>query len=636
MNVIEVIPIARTLGVETLSYFTALDIPPGALVKVPVRKKKVNAIVVASHPVGDLKSYLKTADFSMRKVDELSSVSFLSPEFMKAVQKVSEYYAAPIGSVLTHMVATPLFQFAEKYHAAQGNFPKTDTSTSRSKAEHFVVQSDDADRGSHHRSLIRQEFARKKSVMILVPTVEDGRYVHSLIEKGIEEYTVFIHGGLGKKELTSALTKITTEKHPIVLIVTGAFLGVPRADISSIIVERENGRGYRTQKRPFIDYRAAAEFFAQALNARIYMSDILLRTETLERFERSEFVESPPFKWRSLSTAQDTIVDMRPAEGAKNNFKILSDLAEETILANRTNSEHMIIYAVRRGVAPMTICGDCQNVVTCSTCSSPVVLHEQKNTAATPFFLCHRCGERRNAEETCIVCGSWKLGTVGIGIDLVAKKLRDKFSDIKIFMIDADSTKTEKAVKETLNEWKSSPGSVLLGTDMMLGYIHEPVHNVLVVSLDSLFSLPDFRIQEKIMYTLTKLRTLATQLFIIQTRKPDEKVLSYALKGNLADFHRQHIAERKQFNYPPFAVLIKITLEGKKDTIVREMESLQQFLAPHDIEVFPAFTHTIRGNSVLHGLIRIPRSEWPSPEIVTKLQSLPPYVMLKVDPESLL
>lgn len=636
MNVIEVIPIARTIGTETLSYFTGEDIPLGALVKVPLRKKKINGIVVASHTVSDIKSQVKTADFSMRKIEELTSTSFLSPEFMRAVQKTAAYFAAPIGSILTQTVASNLFSYPDKL------VPKLPTPSVYTPMERFVVQGDDLERSSHHKSLIRQEFARKRSVVILVPTVEDGNYMHKLIEKGIEEYTVFLHSGISKKGLKETLHKIQNETHPMVIFVTGPFLALPRPDIATIIIERENAKGYRTPKRPYIDYRIFAEFLAKESNSHLYVGDILLRTETLERQSHGDFVESPPFKWRSLSTAEDTLVDMRPdrnADKASQKFQIFSPLAEEIIHKNRSQSEHMAIYATRRGVAPMTVCGDCQNIVTCRKCSSPVVLHEPKAKASgesLPFFLCHRCGDRRGADETCSVCDSWKLGTVGIGIDLIAKKLRDKFSDIKLYIVDADATKTEKEIRETIAKWRAAPGSILLGTDMMLSYLHEPIHNVLVVSLDSLFSLPDFRIQEKIVYTLTKLRTLASRTFVLQTRKAQEKILEYAMKGNLADFHRHHVAERKQFNYPPFAVLIKITLEGNRDQIVKEMESLQSFLAPHDIEVFPAFTHTVKGNFVLHGLIRIPRNEWPNEELVTKLQSLPPYVALRVDPESLL
>lgn len=168
---------------------------------------------------------------------------------------------------------------------------------------------------------------------------------------------------------------------------------------------------------------------------------------------------------------------------------------------------------------------------------------------------------------------------------------------------------------------------------MALSYMHEPVHNVLIASMDSLLSLPDFRIHEKILYTITRMRSLASQAIVLQTRSPEEKVFVHALKGNLIDFYREHIEERKQFNYPPFSTLIKITLTGKKDAVVKEMQHVQTILAPHEIDVFPAFTHTVRGLSVIHGLIRVNKLD---KELSTTLAHLPQHIVIKIDPESLL
>ena len=59
---------------------------------------------------------------------------------------------------------------------------------------------------------------------------------------------------------------------------------------------------------------------------------------------------------------------------------------------------------------------------------------------------------------------------------------------------------------------------------MAMQNYNDKVDHVAVVSLDSLFSLPDFRIQEKIMYTMIRLRTQAMRSFMVQTRKAEEKI----------------------------------------------------------------------------------------------------------------
>ena len=84
MNIIEVIPISKGIGRESLSYFTAEDISNGSIVEVPVRNKKVNALVVSQRKVEDMKSSIKTASFTYKKVSRIKSVPFFLPSFIEA------------------------------------------------------------------------------------------------------------------------------------------------------------------------------------------------------------------------------------------------------------------------------------------------------------------------------------------------------------------------------------------------------------------------------------------------------------------------------------------------------------------------------------------------------------------------
>ncbi|MDR3558088.1 MAG: hypothetical protein P4L61_01005, partial [Candidatus Pacebacteria bacterium] len=308
--------------------------------------------------------------------------------------------------------------------------------------------------------------------------------------------------------------------------------------------------------------------------------------------------------------------------------------AEALLQRTRDESAHMVVIAARKGLAPSTVCADCHTIVVCGTCGAPVVLHESGD--GSTYFLCHHCGERRSTEEYCKNCGSWKLATVGIGIDLARKKIADLFPGIKIFQLDSDSAPTPKKIKETIERFKDTPGSVLLGTEVLVNYLHDKVPYTAVVTLDSLLSLPDFRVSERIFYMLLKLRTLTERELVIQTRKPEEKTFEFAAKGNITDFIRHSLEERKQFHWPPYSTLIKLSIEGERGAIAEEMEKIKSFLAPVEVDVFPSFTAGARGNSLLHGIIRLTTGIWPNTELLSKLRSLPHSVSINVDPESLL
>lgn len=629
MKIIHVIPIAKGIGKETLSYFTSIDVIPGSIVEIPLRSKKISGLVVATTDAKDMKSEIKNADFTIKKIDSLTSIEYFTPAFFEAVRKTADHFAASTGSVLSALIPGEILKTIKARPALiQSNVPPVH--------EKYVIQGDDEDRVTHYRSLIRQEFAKKTSVYVCVPTIEDAKRAHTLLEKGIEKYAFLLHSTLTKKQLLDTWKKIQETNHPILIVGTGQFLCVPRADLHTIILEKENSRSYKMPARPYLDIRTFVEFFATTIKARLVMGDILLRTETLWREARGELIQTAPFKFRSLTTAEETLKDMRSYKSSNGGFKIFSEEVEELIKKTKEESHRMFILTTRRGIAPSTVCGDCQNIVMCTSCSAPVVLHKSKMSEDKNFFLCHRCGERRSTEEVCKTCGSWKLGTVGIGIDMIHEKIKDRFPDIKVFRIDADTTKTDKAIKDTVDKFTNSPGSVLIGTEMALLYLHEKIDNSAIISIDSLFSIPDFRIYERIFYMLLKMRNISTRHFILQTRNPEEKVLEYALKGNLIDFYRDQIDERKRFDYPPFSMMIKITLEGEKDQIVKEMDEIQTTLEPYVVEVFPAFTQTVRGKFVLHGLIKIDRTTWVDKELLARLKLLSPHVSVKIDPDSLL
>lgn len=628
MYIIEVIPISRAISIDTLSYFTSKDIPVGAIVDIPLRKKITQGIVVSSKNASDIKAEIKKAEFSLKKIDKIKANHFFSTEFIETAHDMARYHATSIGAILDSIVPDYILKNSLKLK----NDLKSELEIKKTKviSEKYLVQGDDDERFSTWKSLIRQEFARKKSLIFVLPTIEDTENTFKLLEKGVPGYAFMLHGSLTEKVIIETWNKIHDENHPIVIVMTAPFLSICRNDIETIILERESSRAYKLPRRPFTDIRQFIITFAIKNNLKLFCADNLLRIETLFQKDEGEYIEASPFKFRSLSTANDFLIDMKNDK----EFKIISNELSNLIENCKNKSESMILLATRRGLAPSTICGDCQYMVLCNTCSSPVVLHKNGDKS---FFMCHRCGERRSSAEYCKICNSWKLIPLGIGIDLVVEKIKEKFDDIEIFKIDSDSSRAVKnSAKNVVAKFKSRPGNILIGTEMMLQYLHDKVENSAIISLDSLLALPDFRIQEKILYNLIRIRALTTKNFLVQTRKTDEKVFEYGLKGNMSEFYKNTLEERKRFNYPPYSTLIKITLEGKKDTIVKEMEKVQTILDPYEVDIFPAFTNTVRGNYVLHGVIKVAQGSWPDDSLIDKIRELPPNVMVKVDPETLL
>ncbi|MCR4311098.1 MAG: hypothetical protein NUV54_00800 [Candidatus Taylorbacteria bacterium] len=630
MFLIEVIPIARGIGIDTLSYFSSARIDLGSLVSVPLRKKEVHALVVSVRDAQEVRAEIKSSSYSIRKVTEFKASFFLPEPFMKAVLASARFFATTPGSILSHVLPKSVLG-NEHVHSA----------SCREVAGHrffdrLVIQSDDAERFAQYRMCIREEFAKRQSVYFCVGTAEEAKRAVPLLSKGIEEYTLVLYGSLPKKKMAEVIEKVMTSKHPVLIIATAHFLSVCPANVSMVILENDSSRSFRVQSRPFIDMRVWAELFAKESELRFLVGGALLRTETLYRYKQGEFSELTPLTFRSLSPALSHIVDMRKAKKPGGSFEVLSDELVSLIEKTQSANQSLFLFASRRGLSPQTVCGDCGTSVVCHRCHAPVVLHKKRAGMEDNFFYCHGCGEKRSAEERCAYCQSWKLVPLGIGVELLDQEICKRFPSVKVFRLDKDTASTAQKAIKIVADFYNTPGSVLVGTEMAMSFLDAKIDNTAVASLDSLFSFPDFRIHERIVHLLLRIRSLTLTSCIVQTRLPEERVLEYALKGNLTDFYREELAERKAFNYPPFSVLIKISLAGTRVAVTKEMEKVSSHLAPYTVELFPAFTEERRGLFTMHGLIRLPKGSWPDEVLLDKLLALPPQFRVMVEPESLL
>ncbi|HVU06871.1 MAG TPA: hypothetical protein VHE10_03755 [Candidatus Paceibacterota bacterium] len=631
MRIIKAIPIARGIGADILSYWSPADAAPGTIIRVPLRKRTVGALVMSSEPAAESKSEIKSADFEIKKISRADPRAVMSPQFFKAVEETARYYAASVGSALFESVPAAILSDYEKIPEA-GEFKK------RSKPrESYVLQKSEDDRYGHYKSLVRERFAHKESVFMMLPSVEDIKNACSYFEKGIERYTYTFHSGLSKGETLKRWKAAVEDEHPIVIVATGAFLSIPRSDIGLIIVEHESSRNYKARSRPFLDHRFLAERYAREAGMDLIFGDSFLRVETLWREDEGagidQLVDYAPLAMRSLSTARDTLVDMKRYKNPDHDVRVISDELLDLIKKARAENSSIFIFAGRKGLAPQTVCSDCENVLTCGRCSAPLVLHGSDDRR---FFMCNRCGKKSDAHTKCRNCGSWRLKTLGIGTERLEEELSAALPDSKVMRLDKASAPTPKKAADIAERWYASPGSILIGTELALGYLDRPIDYCAVGTLDALFSIPDFRINEKIFSIILKLRAIANKHFLLQTRNPEAPVLSQGAKGNIIDFYREEIESRRQFSFPPFSTFIKVSHSGKKEDVLESMDKLKVALAGFQVDVFPAFIATVKEEYVMHALVKLPRKEWPQSELLERLRGLPPSYAVNVDPESIL
>ncbi len=632
MKILTVIPIARGIFKDELTYFTTQEVQRGAIVSVPVKNRLVDALVTEVKSATEVKLALRQGDFPLKKINRVRRPDFFLPQFLSAAQQAADYFAGPLGQTLKCLVPTEILSAGIGF--------KNELITEKRPAgglvgEKYVIQEPDDERLTYYKGLIREEFAKPASVFLCLPTITDIKKILDSLERGIADYTIVLHHALGRTTLLENWQRALDTTHPVLVIATPSFLSLPRSDLKTLIIDRENSSAYKSPNRPFLDYRKFAEWLSSETGARLILGDIVLRTETLYRKEQGFFQPKTPIKQHVFSEAEQMIVNLQQP-GAP--FRILSEELLSSMDAAGAKNEKFFLFVHRRGLQPLVICQDCGGTVLCKNCEATMSLHEvdqRGGRSEENLLVCHRCGQRRTAAINCETCGGWRLRGLGLGLDLVAKELSALRPTLKIFKLDGDKIKNEKQATLLIKKFLGTPGGVLLGTELALFYLREKIENAAVVAIDSMLALPDYRINERVFSLLIRLRALVNKRFLIQVRKTKSTLFESASRGSLIDFYRQEITERKEFGYPPFRLFIKVSLAGNKEEVLLALKELALKLAERDFDTFPALATTTNRHYQLNLVIRLGVNDWPEPKLLGILKSLPPKFIVTVDPDNL-
>jgi len=648
MYIVTVIPLYKGGQKEHLSYFSINDINIGSIVTVPVRKKEVDAIVINTEEARNLKSDLKNANYQLRKIIKVKGNSPFNKSFFVACQRMKKYLVSNTGLIIKNLLPTV---FIENISELKTSIEISNEEKDKIKHEKLIFQTNYSDRLAFYRTLIREAFAKKESIFICVPTRYDIDHFSNELAKGIEQYVFFFHSDLNKKILINKYNIVIKEPHPILIIGTGIFMSIPRHDIKTIILENESSDVYKQNIKPYIDIRSFAEILSSVQKIKLIFGDTLLRPETLQRHEDGEFGEISSPLYRLSQTENQIVVDMKNEvdEKGKKLFTTISKETKKMIDETLSLNKSVFLFSIRKGLAPITVCNDCNHTLLCPSCSTPIVLYGTKQISANKsttkrIFMCNKCGRKEKTEVSCPNCASWNLTPLGIGTDRIYEEIKKLYPKVKVIQIDKEVT-TDKEARIAITEFDKNPGSILIGTEMVFSYLQEEVYSSAIISLDGLFSIPSFNITQKIIHIIEKLNYITLNKIIIQTRIPENKILQYILNGNVLPLCREDLKERKDFGYPPFKRLIKITFQGKADETEKARNFIEKNLGDYEPQIFSAFTSKIKGQYITNTVIKIDPQIWPLPtkeEIIINnnlsqnLSQLPPSFLINIDPEDLL
>lgn len=643
MWIVEVVPIKRGLPKETLTYFSAEPVADGSVVSVPIRSKAVDAISVSCRDVRAEKAAIKSGAFSLKKIIKIKQGSPVPSYIFDAARLASQYYRSTRGTILNLLI--PDYSF---YGIFSHEAPEKDGETP--VPERLLFQAPLDERISFYRTYIRESFAKKESVTFVCPTISDCELFAESLSRGITDFVVIITSEVSSKKLAALLKKLATETHSFVIITTPSFATLMRPDTGTIILEHESSSAYATPTNPSFDFRVIMEILARSAGKKLILGDSLLRVETLGRHENKEFGSVAPITFRALVPIEVTVIPhgipaALPARFRSDQIPALSEEMRALIARAPEKRSHIFAFALRTGLATVTRCRDCGTVVLCEHCEAPLVLY----TAAggKRVFICNKCKRHTPSEMKCSKCSSWNLSAFGTGTAFVEDELHRLYPELPVFRIDREATPSRAEARKVAAQFAAAPAGVLVGTEMAMYYLSETVTDSIVVSFDTLFNIPSYRTNERIIELFLAIAERTRGRLYVQTRNPDEPIIDLIKSNNYATWYRNELADRIDYNYPPASTILKVSWRGKDSEKDAAKDYLEELLAPFAPDIFESIA-VIKGKKELlvNAVIRPKSEDWSlaalfahkglSETLRETLAKLPEGSILSVNPDNLL
>lgn len=556
MYLVSVMPLERKAHTDELSYFSSRRIPSGSIVSATWRKKTILALVVDSSEVVKNKIAIKESGFTIKKIQKVIGISPLLPQFISTCEMYKDEYGTSIRILFDSLIPKKIF---EKSFVPKKSV-KNNTQTPRQEvlvgSPKFLLEK--------YKKIIQRNMEMKKATLFVTPTQHDA----TVLEQELQENTTNTIFNIRNN-------KPFQDKNPDIYISTPASLGFPFQNLGSLVVTLENSHLYILRNN--IHIKNFLKIFTQQLGIE------LIHSASIPSLSLSQDVKKEKIKIAVEEMSQYVPCEIIPMKDKKG---VLDVHALNTLKKTIVNKGHVFLFAVRRGYAEVTICNDCKNTLRCKTCDRPLVLHRQgqKN-----WYLCHNCGTIEDTLRKCESCESWNLRPLGIGVDTIYEYVQKEFKDTPIYKIDTDTTTSQKKLKDTLSSFYKT-GGILIGTEMALRHLDtSSINTSVIVSFDTLFALPHFSIEERMLETIFLMKEKTREPFFIQTLFSDQPIFKALENNSLEKYVQELLDDRKSLSYPPFGEIWVI----EKICTLPELSPEKKHLETH-LESFPFHLHSTK------------------------------------------
>lgn len=429
-----------------------------------------------------------------------------------------------------------------------------------------------------YQELAREALNRHKKVLILVPEIGLTPQTLKRFEDFLQVPIVVLHSALSAPKKREGYVSILKGDTQVVLGTRSAILAP--FDFDLVILDEEHDSSFKQQDpAPRYHTREMAFHLAYKYGALVVLGSA---TPCLETFNNAKANNLKTISLKERAT-QAPLPKVQIVDMGKNRQQkgiLLSPALREALTDCIERGDQAIILMNRRGFSKMRVCTECGETLYCKHCHIPLVYHKQYHS-----LMCHYCAALYPVNTPCSACGAETYEFVGGAIEMLEDEIKEWVPNAKVIRMDRDTTQNVGASEKILDAFRSREYNVLIGTQMVAkGHDFPGVQLVGVVGADSGLGIPDFRSTERLFQLLSQTAGRAGRAggegkVLIQTLKPSEPVMQFAVNHDFDGFANKELEDRRAAFYPPFCKLVEISCGSRDEDLLRHtMERLEALL----------------------------------------------------------
>jgi len=578
-----------TGGIYT--YTSETELLPGQRGTVTLGRRSLTGIIYSENTNPD-------KNIKYKQISEvLDENPVFAPPYLDFLKKISEYYCTGMGNVLKGILSEKIFT-SEKSAPEIKHFDRQQLTLNEAQTQVYTDINNELGGGfSTHlvhgvtgsgKTEIFIELAENvvksgRQVLYLVPEISLTPQMETRLSRRMGFDVLSYHSKKTPKKRKDAFWAFAEGRLRMLLGARSA-LFVPAKEIGMIVVDEEHESSYKQEEIPAYQLRDMAVLYGKILDVPVVLSSA---TPSLESWHNAQ---TGRYRYHSIACRPDTdmpdieVIDMKRVDAIGG---VLSTQMYDAIYEEINRGGQVILLINRKGYSHTLYCRKCGQILNCSNCSVAVTYYKSKN-----ICKCNYCAQEIRKPK-CHECGSDDITDYGAGTEKVAEVLETAFEK-KILRLDTDSAATYKKLSEMLADFEKGEYPIMAGTQLVAkGLDFKNVTLAGIINIDNMFSLPDFRANERAYQLLLQLAGRAGRSdkkgrVIIQTNMPELDVFS---RLNCLDtsFYDKELARRKMFSYPPYYKMCRITFSHVKEETVRQTaflvyETLRRQTA--DAEIF--------------------------------------------------